>query len=161
MSELGYGEPVPGIYGTPAPGTDPDPVSRAKLQQATIDAQIARAHQPGYVPPGYRGPDAIGPTWNQTGGGNQPTPGWTAQNGKGSPFPPYDGSKIGHIPNWEVDRTPGGAGDYDQNEVFTGSFPPNRLGRAPIGDGLLQYDDTPTNPNAPTTDVGGSVDLEY
>lgn len=162
MSELGYGELIPGIYGTPNPATDPDPVSRAALQEATIQAQIRRAGQPGYVPPGYRGPDAIGPTWNQTGGpANLPTPGWTAQSGVGSPFPHYDTTNIGRIPDWEMDPNPVGAGNYDANPVVGGAFAFSRDNRAPIGDGLMQWDDQNLNPNAPTTDVSGQIDLEY
>jgi hypothetical protein len=158
VSELGYFEPTPGIYGTPTPGTDPDPVSRAALQEATTQAMIRRAGQPGYVPPNYAGPVSVGPSRQQTGGpSNLPKIGWTAQNSNGSPafVEPYTADHMGQVPVWNTD------GSYDTGPVVTGSFAPNPLGRAPIGDGLLQYDDTPTNPNRPPNDVGGTGELDY
>ena len=167
MAELGYGELIPGIYGTPNPATDSDPVSRAALQEATIQAQIRRAAEPGYVPPTYAGPASVGPLNAQVGGpGNLPKIGWTAQNGNGSsPFVEQPGEwtaeDMGRIPQWETDRSPDGAGDYDMGGVYTGAFPPNPLGVAPIGDGLLQYEDV-LNPNRPPNDVGGSNgELDY
>jgi hypothetical protein len=164
MSELGYGELIPGIYGTPAPGTDPDPVSRAALQEATIQAQIRMAEQPGYVPQSYQGNPQSGPSNQQLGGpANLPKIGWTAQNGGGSPaFAPWSAEDMGHIPDWTSDANSAAGGRYDQNPVVGGSFGFDRNQRAPIGDGLLQYDDTPTNPNRPPNEVGGSVgSLEY
>lgn len=165
MTDIGYHEPIPGIYGTANPATDSNPASRAALQEATIQAQIARAEQPGYVPPNYTGPASVGPSWNQTGGpANLPKIGWTCQNGGGSSAfveEPWTAVDMGHIPIWDTDPNPAAAGAYDMNPVTTGAFAYDRNNRAPIGDGLLQYDDTPTNPNAPTTDVSGSVDLEY
>jgi hypothetical protein len=161
VSELGYHEPVPGIYGTANPATDSDPVSRAALQEATAAQMRTFTTKPGYVPPSYQG-DAIGPTYTQLGNGALPRIGWTCQKDAGTPvFAPYDGSHIGRIPDWTSDANAIGAGSDDMNEVFTGAFPPNRLGVAPVGDGLLQFDDQRTNPNAPTTDVSGTIDLEY
>lgn len=162
MSEIGYHEPVPGIYGTANPATDSDPVSRAALQEATAAQMRTFTTQPGYVPPSYQGPDPIGPSWFELGNGDLPKIGWTAQKDTNTPvFVPYSTNGIGRIPDWNADFNPIGAGAEDQNEVFTGAFPPNRLGVAPIGDGLLQYDDQRTNPNVPTQDISGTIDLEY
>jgi len=84
MAELGYHEPIPGIYGTPNPATSSNPVSRAALQEAAVMAnqQIKEAAITAglYVPPGL-GYGANAPEWaTQPGGGNTPKIGWTVQH---------------------------------------------------------------------------------
>lgn len=162
MAELGYGELEPGvIYGKGNELSESDPVARAALQEAATQQMIARAGQPGYVPLSYQGQPGAGPSNQQMGGpSNLPIIGWTAQNATGPAFRPYEAEHIGHIPDWTGDPNPVGAGQYDMNEVRSGE-PINPLNRAPIGGAVLEYPGE-TNPNAPTTDVGGTVNpLEY
>jgi hypothetical protein len=157
VPELGYYAQIEGgIFGQPD-GTD-DPVSRAKLQEAATQANIRLAA--GAVPASYTGHTG-GPGNAQLGGPSSlPIIGWTAQNSTGPAFhTPYVPDHMGSVPDWNDDPNGIGAGAYDWNPSV-GSMAPNPLGRAPIGGGLLQYDDRP-NPNAPTTDVSGSGDLEW
>jgi hypothetical protein len=105
-------------------------------------------------------PEAVPWSYERLGGGNVATPGWTAQSGTGSPFPPYSSEHIGRIPDWDSDANPG-AGAYDMNQAW-GSEAPNPLNRAPLGGDVLDGAmGVPPNPSAPTTDVGGTIDLEY
>jgi hypothetical protein len=151
MAELGYHEPIPGIYGTANPATDSDPIARARLQEATLQAQIACASAPGAVPWSYE----------RLGGGNVARIGWTAQNGaQTTVFPPYN-PDVGTTPDWTGDPNAIGAGAYDMNQVMTGQ-PVDRLNRGPIGDAVFDgMMGVPPNPNAPDTDVSGTIDLEW
>ena len=115
------------------------------------------------VPQSYQGNPQNGPSNQQVGGpSNLPIIGWTAQNSEGNAFhEPYDATDMGRIPDWAGDANPIGAGTYDMNEVVAyGDY--NPLNRAPLGDGLLQYDDY-QYPDFTGYDVGGSVggDAEY
>ena len=151
MADIGYYEQIEGgVFGTANPATDSSPESRAALQEASVQLQARQTQTPGYVPPSYAH-QALGVL---------PKVGWTCQNSGGAP--PFEAwqEPVGRIPDWTSDPNPIGAGAYDMNQAV-GSMPPNPLNRAPIGDGLLQFDDTQTNPNAPTTDVGCAGDLEY
>lgn len=164
MSDVGsYGELQPGvIYGTGNEQSESDPIRRAALQEAVTQQMIARAGEPGYVPQSYQGNPQAGPSNQQLGGpGNLPIIGWTAQNATGPAFrEPYTADGMGHIPDWTGDPNSIAAGRYDMNEVWTGE-PVNPLNRAPIGGAVLEYPGE-TNPNAPTTDVGGTgTPLEY
>lgn len=163
MSDLGYYQPQAGVhYGTPNPATDSDPVSRAALQDQVTQQQILRASQPGYVPPSYEGNPGVGPSNQQVGGpSNLPIVGWTCQNSKGPAFEPYTAEGMGHTPNWTSDANAIGAGAFDQNQVVAmGDH--NPLNVAPIGDGLLQYEDD-LAPDFSRYDVGGAIggDSEY
>jgi hypothetical protein len=160
VSELGYFELVPGVYGTDEPG-DTDyttPEARAALQASAMDANVAVAAQ--RVPPSYgTGPSA--PMWaSQPGGGNTPIPGWTVQNATGPAFRSYDTTNLGITPDWTGDANSIAAGRYDQNQTVAYGDS-NPLNQAPLGDGLLQYDDHVDNPNALPEDVGGQIELEY
>jgi len=160
MAELGYYEPLPGIYGTENPATGPSIEARAALQEASAQLATTFPGQPGYIPPTYAGASA-GPCYTEIGAGNPPIIGWTVQNSNGlSPFRAYAPS--GHTPDWTDDGNPIGSGMYDMNPVMT-AFPPNPLNVGPIGDTIFGgLDGEPTNPNAPNTDVsGGNGDLEY
>lgn len=156
MAELGYHEPIPGIYGTANPATDSSPEQRAALQNRFAQQAILMAGGPGYVPPnmGY-GADA--PEWSTLPGGptHLPVIGWTAQNAGNTPaFYPTTAEDTGMVPDWTSDPNPAAAGSYDMN-VTVSPYPPNSLNRAPIGlnDGdFFQYMGVPGNPNAPTTD---------
>lgn len=165
MSELGYYEPIPGIYGTANPETDSNPIERAALQEAALQLMILRAEQPGYVPQTYQGNPGVGPSNQQMGGPtNQPIIGWTCQNSTGPAFvEPYTAEDMGRIPDWTGDPNSIGAGRYDQNEVLGGAFAPDRLNVGPIGDSVFGgWEGEPPNPNAPTTDVSGQMGrLEY
>jgi len=162
MSELGYYELIPGIYGTPAPGTTPSPEDIAALQNAVTQRMIIRASEPGYVPPSYEGNPQQGPSNQQVGGpSNLPIIGWTAQNATGPAFvEPYTADDMGHTPDWTGDEGNSiAAGRYDQNEASCGAFGFDRANVAPIGDGLLQYDDeSNTNPNSVPMDNGSLVE---
>ena len=170
---IGYFPQVQGgIFGQPDLG-GADPVRQAALQEAAVQTNlrikeglVLSSGGGGYVPPalGYPGPSA--PEWaNQPGGpGNVATIGWTAQNGSGSAFPPYSTENIGGVPDWTSDANPAGAGAYDQTQVVAYGDEANTLNQAPIGnnDGdFFQYLGVPPNPNAPNTDVSGSVTLEW
>lgn len=149
--DIGYFEQIEGgVYGTANPATDSSPESRAALQEANAQLMRSFTTAPGYVPLSYQ----------RLGGGNVPVIGWTCQNGNGSsPFPPYD-PDVGHIPDWNADGIPNTGGSYDMTfPVAYGDY--NPLNRAPLGDGLLQYDDTPTDPNFLPQDQGGTIDLEW
>jgi hypothetical protein len=160
MSDLGYHTQLQGgIYGQPDLG-GADPVTQAELQEKYTQMAITYAGQPGYVPATYSGPNA--PQWaSQAGGpGIKPTIGWTCQNSTESPFQPFV-EPAGHIPDWTGDTNGIAAGAYDMNQaVAYGDY--NPLNVAPLGEGVLQFDDTQTNPNAPTTDVSGQIGrMEY
>lgn len=134
MAELGYFEPVPGIYGTPNPATDSSPEQRAALQESFAQKAIALAQAPGHIPlsAGY---GANAPQWATQPGGptHLPVIGWTAQNAGNRPaFYPYDAEGIGTVPDWTADPNPAAAGSYDMNVVVS-PYPPNSLNRAPIG----------------------------
>lgn len=148
MSELGYHAQIEGgVHGVPDPG---DPIVRAALQERYARMAIDRAGEPGSVPQSYE----------HVGTGVLPTPGWTAQADEGTDaFPDY--TFVGHTPDWTGDSNPIGAGAYDQTQLVAyGDY--NPLNVAPLGDGVLQFDDTPVDPNALPMDVGGTVgDLEY
>ena len=148
--ELGYYEPVPGIYGTANPATDSSPESRAALQEAVAQAQFLQNQKPGYVPPGL-GYGAPAPMWPTTpGGGNPPVIGWTVQNAAGRPaFGSYD-PHVGTTPDWTSDPNPAAAGSYDMN-VTVSPYPRNDLNCAPLGtnDGdFFQYGGVPDPPGA-------------
>jgi hypothetical protein len=164
MSELGYRELIPGIYGTPNPATDSSPASIAALQESVTQAMIVIAEtSPTYVPQSYEGNPGQGPSNQQAGGpSNLPIRGWTAQNTTGPAFiEPYDATDMGHIPDWTGDPNSIAAGQYDMNPVVAADFV-DPLNVAPIGDGLLQFDDTQTNPNIFPEDGGSLVgDFEY
>lgn len=151
-----YAQIEGGRFGQPD-GTD-DPVSRAKLQEAALQANLLLA--PGAVPPSYAG-HSDGPSNQQVGGPSSlPIIGWTTQNATGPAFhTPYVPDHMGSVPDWNQDPSSTAAGTYDMNQAV-GSMAPNPLNRAGIGGGLLQYEDRP-NPNAPVTDVSGSGDLEW
>jgi hypothetical protein len=150
MVDIGYFEQVEGgTYGRANPTTDSSPESRAQLQEASAARQRERTTTPGFIPHSYE----------HLGGGNVATIGWTAQSPQGPVFPPYSTEHIGRIPDWNADGIPSAGGNYDMTQVVAyGDY--NPLNRAPIGDAVMQYDDTP-NPNAPTTDVSGQIDLEW
>lgn len=117
--------------------------------------------RPGYVPSSYSGPGA--PEWaNQAGGPSSlPIIGWTCQNSTGPAFLPYDTTHIGRIPDWEANGIPATGGQYDMNQTV-GSMAPNVLNQGPIGDSLFDgWEGQPPNPNAPNTDVSGTIDLEW
>jgi hypothetical protein len=160
VADISYYQQIEGgIFGQP---DGPDPSATAALQEKVAQQQIAMTQNPGYVPPGYNaGPPA--PLWAaQTGGPSSlPIIGWTAQKDYGtSPFRPYDTSHIGRIPDWTSDANSSAAGRFDQNQAV-GSFAFDPAGRAAVGEGLLQFDDTPVNPNRPPNDISGSIELEY
>lgn len=168
MSELGYHEPVPGIYGTPNPATSSNPVSRAALQNAAVmlNQQIKeRIMTTTYVPPGL-GYGANADEWatQPAGPGTMARIGWTAQNAGNTPaFYPYSTEGIGMVPDWTSDPNPAAAGSYDMNVVVS-PYPPNALNRAPSGtnDGdFFQAMGVAPNPNTPTTDVSAVGDLEW
>ena len=147
MSDIGYYQQIEGgINGNP---DGPDLAAQVARQEATAAQGAALASTPGSVPRCY----------THQAQGVLPRIGWTAQSGKNETvFPPY--TFVGTTPDWTGDPNGIGAGQYDMNPVV-GSMAPNPLGRAPIGDGLLQFDDRP-NPNTLPQDVGGSIDdLEY
>lgn len=152
MPDIGYYEQVEGgIFGTSNPATDSNPEARAALQAEYAQMQQQRTTVPGYVPQSYE----------KLGGGNVPTIGWTAQGPATAPvFPPYSSEDIGRVPDWNADGIPNTGGNYDMTfPVAYGDY--NPLNRAPIGDGLLQYDDTQTDPNFLPQDQGGTIDLEW
>ena len=151
MAELGYFEPIPGIYGTANPATDSNPEARAALQEQYALMQQERTGTAGYIPPTYL---------HQGAPGNLPVIGWTAQNAENpQPFHPYSNKNIGRTPDWDGDPNPIAAGAYDQNEAvrFT---PVNPLNRAPIGELDPLPIDQP-NPNFLPQDQGGTIDLEW
>jgi hypothetical protein len=147
MADIGYHQPRPGIYGTANPATDSSPESRAALQERYAALATAAASAPGAVPWSYE----------RLGGGNVAKIGWTAQSGTGSPFPPYTAEYTGRVPDWEDDGNSVAAGRYDQNQAWGPDH--NPLNRAPIGGEWIPNDEP--NPNAPTTDVSGTIDLEW
>jgi hypothetical protein len=158
MSDLGYHEQIEGgIYGTPNPTTDSSPEDRAAFQEAAVQQQILLATVPGVVPQSYQGAVEAGPSNQQVGGpSNLPIIGWTAQANSNEPvFQPYSADHMGRIPDWTGDPNPIGAGAYDMNEVLTG-LPVDPLNRAPLGDAVMQFDDTP-NPNTVPQDDGGQI----
>lgn len=165
--DIGYHPQIQGgIYGQPDLG-DADPARQAALQELAMQANLRVKEglvlsDAGYVPPGTGyGPSA--PEWATQAGGpaNLPKVGWTAQNSTGSPFGPYDDSEIGGIPDWTSDANSAGGGRWDQTSpIAYGDY--NPLNQAPLGDAIFDgYMGVETNPNAPTTDVSGSVDLEW
>lgn len=146
MVDIGYREPVPGIYGTANPATDSSPESRAALQEATAQQMFLLTQNPDYVPQSYQ----------RLGLGALPKVGWTAQKDANVPvFPPY--TPTGRTPDWTGDVSNGG-GAYDQGPVMTGQ-PANRLNRAPVGEEWS--DGTPPNPAQPTTIVSSPGDREW
>lgn len=151
MVDIGYHEQIEGgVYGRANPATDSNPIARAQLQEASAQRQRERTTVSGYVPPSYV----------QQGTGALPTIGWTAQAPDRPVFPPYTPS--GRIPDWNADGIPSAGGSYDMTIAVGGAFAPNRLNRAPIGGSTFDgWDGVPPNPNAPTTDVGGTIDLEW
>lgn len=159
-SELGYYTQVEG--GQPGQPDGPPLEAQAATQEAAAQASFLAVTSPGYVPSscGYGGPSA--PMWaSQLGNGNLPKRGWTVQNDTtGSPFGDYD-ANVGFIPDWTGDSNPIAAGAYDQNQVLTG-FDSNPLNQAPIGDAVLQFDDTNNqDPNLVPNDFEGQIDLTY
>jgi hypothetical protein len=140
-AELGYFYPLlAGQWGQPYPG---NPVTRAQLQNAALQASILCTTAPGFVPHCYIRP----------GGGNLPIIGWTAQKNTGPAFGPYD-PNTGHIPDWTGDPNSISAGRWDQTPLWSG-WPVNPLNRAPIG--VSPHQGTEYEPQRPTTDVGGSL----
>jgi len=157
--ELGYFEPVPGIYGTANPATDSSPASRAALQEAAFmtNQRIKEGIvTDGYVPPGL-GYSSPADMWPDTPGGPGTIAriGWTAQNAGTTPaFYPYSTEDIGTVPDWTSDPNPAAAGSYDMNATVA-PYPVDTLNRAPIGqnDGdFFGAMGVPPNPNAVTTD---------
>jgi hypothetical protein len=148
VADIGYFEQIEGgVYGTANPATDPSPEDRYALQAASAALAQSLTTVPGYVPPSYE----------RQGTGALPTVGWTCQNPNGPVFPPY--TPTGRTPDWNAEGNPAAGGSYDMTSpVAYGDY--NPLNRAPLGEGVLQYDDTP-NPNSPPNDISGSGDLEW
>lgn len=70
---------------------------------------------------------------------------------------------MGGIPDWTSDANSAAGGRWDQTQVVAYGDS-NPLNRAPIGtnDGdFFQYMGVPPNPNAPVTDVSGTIGLEW
>lgn len=172
MADIGYHPQIQGgIPGQPDLG-GADPVRQAELQEASMQANLRIKEElvlnpggGGYIPPGL-GRSAPGPQWASQPGGPENTPiiGWTAQQSSGPAFiEPYVATGMGEIPDWTSDANSAGAGTYDQTPVVAyGDY--NPLNRAPIGDNdgdFFGAMGVPPDPNAPTTDVNGSTDLEW